>query len=211
MTLIRPITDRHSLPPASLTPSSASTPLRVTFHVRVETMGLTTFRTSTNPGGVRLRLCAGGTTSARNEIRAPLPGHMPFGSSLSASLACQLLRRLHSGSLTLAIPSNPSSRPPRGWQSQRRLAVRPPAFTGRGYIVPGAPHPEVTPSARPGRVPVAEHRIVPDKYSCDLVSHAISGHSSIAGQRLLNTECGHPEAISRSAGGDLTWLFVLVH
>ncbi len=153
-------------------------PSRASFHCPVETVGLTTFRTSTIPGGVRLRLCAGGTTSARGEIRAPLPGHMPFGSSLSASLACRLLRRLHSGSLTLAIPSNPSSRPPRGWQSQRCLAVRLPAFTGRGYIVPGAPHPGVTPSARPGRVAVAEHRIILDKYSCDLVSHRIDSQAA---------------------------------
>ena len=36
-----------------------------------------------------------------------------------------------------------------------------------------ASHPGVTPNARPGRVPVAEHRIFVflDKYACDLVSH----------------------------------------
>ncbi len=123
-TPIRAITVRPSLPPASLTPSSTGAPSRVTSPLRVETMGLTTFRTSTNPGGVRLRLCAGGTPSARGELGTPLPGHVPFGSSLSASLACYLLRRLNSGSPELAIPSNPSSRPPRGWQSQRPLAVQ---------------------------------------------------------------------------------------
>ncbi len=176
-TPIRSITVRPSLPPPSLTPSSTGIPLRVTFHLRVETMGLTTFHTSTTPGGVRPRLSAGGATSARGVMAAPLPGHMPFGSSLSASLACCLLRRLSSGSPELAIPSNPSSRPPRGWQSQRPLAVQLPAQTDRGYIVPGAPHPRVTPDARPGRVPVAEHRIILDKYSCDLVSHARSGHT----------------------------------
>ena len=53
-------------------------PSRVSFHCPVETVGLTTFRMSTLPGGVRLRLCASGTTSARGEIRALLPGHMPF-------------------------------------------------------------------------------------------------------------------------------------
>ena len=42
----------------------------------------------------------------------PLPGHVPFGSSLSASLACWLLRRLNSSSPELTLPSNPSSRPP---------------------------------------------------------------------------------------------------
>ncbi len=54
----------------------------------VETMGLTTFRTSTIPGGIRPRLSAGGTTSARGVRVSPLPRHLPFGSSLSASLAC---------------------------------------------------------------------------------------------------------------------------
>jgi hypothetical protein len=42
-----------------------------------------------------------------------------------------------------------------------------------GHVVPDASHPGVTPDARPGRVPVAEHRIFlfPDQYTCDLVSH----------------------------------------
>ncbi len=46
-------------------------------------------------------------------------------------------------------------------------------LSGGGYSVPSASHPGVTPNARPGRVPVAEHRIFnfPDKYACDLVSH----------------------------------------
>jgi hypothetical protein len=44
---------------------------------------------------------------------------------------------------------------------------------GGGYSVPDASHPRVSPNARPGRVPMAEHRIfnLPDKYMCDLVSH----------------------------------------
>jgi hypothetical protein len=46
-------------------------------------------------------------------------------------------------------------------------------LSGGGYSVPSASHPGVTPNARPGRVPVAEHRIFdfPDKYACDFVSH----------------------------------------
>ena len=42
-----------------------------------------------------------------------------------------------------------------------------------GNIVPDASHPGVTPNARSGRVPVAEHRIFifPDQYTCDFVSH----------------------------------------
>ena len=38
----------------------------------------------------------------------------------------------------------------------RGSAARP---SGGGYSVPSASHPRVTPNARPGRVPVAEHRI----------------------------------------------------
>ena len=63
-------------------------------------------------------------------MAAPPPGHVPFGSSLSAPLACCPLRRLNGSSPELAIPSNPSSRPPRGWQSQRPLAVRLPVPCG---------------------------------------------------------------------------------
>jgi hypothetical protein len=46
-------------------------------------------------------------------------------------------------------------------------------LSGGGDSVPSASHPGVTPSARLGRVPVAEHRIFvfPDKYACDFVSH----------------------------------------
>ena len=94
-----------------------------------------------------------------------------FGPSLSASLACCPLRRLNSGSHMLAIPSNPSPRPPQGWQSQLPLTGWLPVHTDPGYIVPRAPHPGVTPDARPGRVLVTEHQIIPDKYSCTLVSH----------------------------------------
>jgi hypothetical protein len=46
-------------------------------------------------------------------------------------------------------------------------------LSGGGYSVPSASHLGVAPDARPGRVPVAEHRIFdfPDKYACDFVSH----------------------------------------
>ena len=49
-------------------------------------------------------------------------------------------------------------------------------LSGGGYSVPSASHPGVSPDARPGRVPVAEHRIsdFPDKYTCNLVSHHYS-------------------------------------
>ena len=148
---IRAITVRPSLCPPSLTPSSTSTPLRTAFHVLVETMGLTTFHTSTIPGGHRLRLSAGGATSTRGDTRAPLPGHVPFRSSLSASLACRPLRRLNSDSPELAIPSNPSSRPPRGWQSQHPLTVQLPAHTEPRQHCPGSFAPRGLP---PTHVPV---------------------------------------------------------
>ena len=179
----------------------------------------------------------------------PLPGHVPFGSSLSASLACWLLRRLNSSSPELTLPSNPSSRPPceagsRSVPSRFRCRLkRAEATLSRELRTPRLPSthvpvryrwqntgssltntratscrtpeltlpsnpssrppceagsrsvplrfscqsewteatlfqelrtPGVTPDARPGTVPVAEHRIVLDKYSCDLVSHATS-------------------------------------
>ena len=79
-TPIRTITARPSLAPASHTPCFTGTPVRVTFHVPVGTMGLTTFRTRTTPEELRLRLSAGGSTYARNDLEAPLPGHTPFWS-----------------------------------------------------------------------------------------------------------------------------------
>jgi len=64
-------------------------------------------------------------------------------------------------------PEAGSRNPPHG--SVARLS-------GGGYSVLSASHPGVTPNARLGRVPVAEHRIFdfPDKYACDLVSHVPS-------------------------------------
>jgi hypothetical protein len=62
--------------------------------------------------GLRPRLRAGSASSARGEHRAPRPDYPPFGSCLSASLAWYPSRRINSGSPTLAIPLNPSSRPP---------------------------------------------------------------------------------------------------
>ena len=79
---------------------------------RAVPIGLTTFHTCTTPEGLRPRLRADNASSARGEHRAPRPDCPPFGSCLSASLAWYPSRRLNSGSPTLAIPQNPSSRPP---------------------------------------------------------------------------------------------------
>jgi hypothetical protein len=110
----------------------------------VGTIGLTTFHTRTIPEGRRLRLPAGSASSARGNRTLPRPDCIPFGSCLSASLACCLSRRLSSGSLVLAVSFNPSSRPPRGWQSQRSLRVRLPAdqaeaTVSRALRTPGLP------------------------------------------------------------------------
>src|SRR5512135_1576373 len=44
--------------------------------------------------GVRSCLSAGGASSATGDIATPLPGHLPFGPSLTSSLACLCLRPL---------------------------------------------------------------------------------------------------------------------
>src|SRR5439155_3726105 len=50
--------------------------------------------------GVRSCLSAGGASSATGDLRAPVPDHVPFGPSLTASLAClgsRPLSALHLG------------------------------------------------------------------------------------------------------------------
>src|SRR4029453_9822900 len=75
-------------------PIPASPSVRLTAHFPWrERDGLTTFRTSTI-GCVRLYLFAGGATSAGDDAGASPPGHLPFGPSLSAPLACWFSRRL---------------------------------------------------------------------------------------------------------------------
>src|SRR5208337_1408349 len=49
--------------------------------------GVTSFTFSIDPR-VRSCLSAGGATSTTGEFGAPVPDHVPFGSSLTASLAC---------------------------------------------------------------------------------------------------------------------------
>jgi len=61
---------------------------------------------------------------------APAPGRAPFGSSLSAPLACSGWRWVLGDSHVLAISSNPIPRPPRRWQSRRCLTARSPPFPG---------------------------------------------------------------------------------
>ncbi len=67
--------------------------LRFAFPVFRGGYELTTFRLHTIRW-VRCCLSAGGTTSVSGKKKVPEPAHLPFGSSLSAPLACQLSRRL---------------------------------------------------------------------------------------------------------------------
>ena len=90
-TPVRPVTGRPSLPPSSFTRRPVGSPYsgptlaggRRAYHVA-----------SQESSWVRPRLYAGGTSSAPDEFAASGPGHLPFGPSLSAPLACLCLRRL---------------------------------------------------------------------------------------------------------------------
>ena len=170
---IRPITGRHSLPPASLTRSSTGPPSRAAFHIPVGTVGLTTFRTSTIPEGVRSRLSAGGATSAKGEPLAPIPGHLPFWSKPVSPFGLFPMTTARRRSTSVDHTFQP-------WLPtalRLAVAVSPRDLTAgpedRGFVVPEASHPGVTTDARSGRVPVAEHRIVRDKCLHDFVSHNV--------------------------------------
>jgi hypothetical protein len=75
--------------------------------------GLTTFRASTLTAWVRLCLSAGGTTSAMDELGAPILDPLPFGPSVFTLPGCLSTLRLFpittfiSSSHMLAIPRDP--------------------------------------------------------------------------------------------------------
>jgi len=80
---------RHSLVPSSHTRSLRSSPYGSLSRPEISagrTTGLP--RSAWVPEWVRSRLSAGGAMSASGEFETPEPGHLPFGPSLSASLAC---------------------------------------------------------------------------------------------------------------------------
>ena len=85
-TPIRPITGRRSLSPRSFTRSPIGSSYDVAFPCGRAT-GLPRCAAETR-AWVRSCLYAGGSASAPGEFGAPGPGHLPFGPSLSASLAC---------------------------------------------------------------------------------------------------------------------------
>src|SRR3954463_3365443 len=90
-TPVRPITGRHSLPPSSFTRSPIVSPCGSSTLAG----GLRAYHVASQESSwVRPRLDAGGTSSAPDEFATSGPGHLPFGPSLSAPLACLCLRRL---------------------------------------------------------------------------------------------------------------------
>ena len=84
-TPIRPIAGRHSLPPSSFTRSPIDSPCGSSSLAG----GLRAYHVASREHAwIRSRLDAGGSSSAPGENGAPGPGHVPFGPSLSAPLAC---------------------------------------------------------------------------------------------------------------------------
>lgn len=87
-----------------------------------------------------------------------MPGRVPFGSSLSARLACLTLRRFCGRSRTLVVPIPPWFLPAfvlAGSALPHGSAYR---FPG-GYVVPGASHRAVASSACPGRERLMEQSV----------------------------------------------------
>src|SRR6516162_3175067 len=88
---IRSITDRRSLPPSSLPRCLVSSPCgSPSLAGRQRGYFVHLFDHS----GVRSCLSAGGASSATGDVAAPVPGHVPFGPSLTASWARLCLRPL---------------------------------------------------------------------------------------------------------------------
>src|SRR6516225_55391 len=88
---IRSITGRHWLAPSSL-PRCLISLLRSRPSLAGKQRGY--FVHLSDHSGVRSCLSAGDASSATGDIAAPVPGHVPFGPSLTASLARLCLRPL---------------------------------------------------------------------------------------------------------------------
>ena len=91
-TPIRPITGRRSLSPSSSTRRPIGNRLAAGLP-RGEDDGLTTFH-GWITDGLGSACSPVARTATAGEGESPAPGHVPFGSSLSAPLACQFSRRL---------------------------------------------------------------------------------------------------------------------
>ena len=83
----------------------------------------------------RLHLYAGGSTSAPGEFEAPEPGHLPCWPKRE-QFALVLFDDAYDASPGLAIPLNPSSRPPTAGDHSYGSRLGCPPERG-GYIVPG--------------------------------------------------------------------------
>ena len=88
---IRSITDRRSLSPSSLPRCLISSPCGSP-SLAGRQRGY--FVHLLDHSGVRSCLSAGGASSATGDVATPAPGHVPFGPSLTASLARLFLRPL---------------------------------------------------------------------------------------------------------------------
>src|SRR5258705_4421641 len=131
---IRSITERPSLPPSSL--------LRCLISVLYSPPSLAGrqrgyFVHLLDRSGVRSCLSAGGASSATGVIGAPVPDHVPFGSSLTASWACLWITALISTSPGLTCPGLLA--PDRRDAGSRRVGSRVHGRSGGpGYVGPQA-------------------------------------------------------------------------
>jgi len=126
----------------------------------VGTVGLTTFHTRTIPEGVRPRLTAGSAGSARGKRTLPRPDCSPFWFmpvSLFGMFPITTARQRFTSVGHILQPQLPTALRLAVATSPHGSVAR---LSGGGYSVPSASHLEVTPNARLGRVPVAEHRIL---------------------------------------------------
>lgn len=157
-TPIRAITARLSLFPASHT----RTPIGVPYGSLCpdgREYGLTAFRVN-DSWKVRCRLFPGGGCCPCSGTRAiQRPPHAPFGSCLSASLACCQFTRFIIGSRTFTLLPQPRPLPRDAGSFARPCGVR---FThlGSGYIVRMASDMAVAGHARTRRLPPKERRVL---------------------------------------------------
>ena len=157
-TPIRAITARHSLFPASHTRIPIGVPCG-SLCPNGREYGLTMFRMS-DSWEVRCRLFPGGVCCPCSGTRhIQRPPHAPFGSCLSASLACCQFTRFIVGSLTFTLLPEPSPLPrdARSFACPRGVCF---TLSGSGYIVGVASNTAVTSNARTPRLPPKERRVL---------------------------------------------------
>ena len=102
---------------------------------------------------MRSRLFADGATTATGEQKTPVPDHVPFGSSLSASLACWRLTTFISDSHMLTIP--PTISPNRIEINNRYHPLTDQITSINAEATLSLAH-----FIQPGRIRVAEHSVL---------------------------------------------------